>query len=347
MSLISICENSMMAVLQSMIDGVIVCDKEGRIVMVNKSAENLFLAREGSLLGRPLREASCAEEIYRMIDDVLNTGKEVFSESRFGSNNRVYRVHAMALHDNYEDIQGAIAVLHDVTEARNFDQMRSEFIGNVSHELRTPMTSIKGFVETLLDGALANTDTSRRFLTIIDAETERLNRLVEDLLTLSAIESRERVVQPVPVSLARVIRNVMNMMGPQISDKLLHVEFIHPEDLDYITGDEDLIGQVFINLLDNAIKYSPREGRITIRSRKREHRVVTTISDAGIGIPRDSISRIFERFYRVDKARSRRQGGTGLGLAIVKHIVESHGGEVSVDSDIGKGSTFSVSFLAV
>lgn len=340
-------DNNIPGILNSMIDGVIVCDKEARITMANKAAENLFLAREGSLLNIPLRQASNERAINNMIDGVLSTGKEVFAETRFDSNNRFYRVHAVALTDVGGDILGAVAVFHDVTEARNFDQMRSEFVGNVSHELRTPLTSIKGFVETLLDGALANTDTCRRFLSIIDTETERLNRLIEDLLTLSSIESKERRVKPVPVSLVRVIRNVTNIMSPQISEKRLHVEFIYTDGLEPVMGDEDLIGQVFINLLDNAIKYSPRGGKIIIRSRRREHRVVTTIRDTGMGIPRESISRIFERFYRVDKARSRRQGGTGLGLAIVKHIVESHGGEVFVDSEIGKGATFGVSFLVV
>lgn len=347
MSLLSRCPGTVLAVLSSMIDGVMICDTQGHITLANKAVENLFLAREGGLLGRHLRTVSGEEEINAMIQGVLATGKEVFTETRFKSNNRYYRVHAHALSDQEGKLEGAVAVFHDVTEARNFDQMRSEFVGNVSHELRTPLTSIKGFVETLLDGAFANSDTCRRFLTIIDTETERLNRLIEDLLTLSAIESKERIVQPRAVSLVRVVRNVMNILGPQISEKCLHVEFIYPEPLDFVMGDEDLVGQVFINLVDNAIKYSPRGGRIVIRSRRREHRIITTITDQGMGIPRESISRIFERFYRVDKARSRRQGGTGLGLAIVKHIVESHGGEVFVDSEVGTGSKFGVSFLVV
>jgi len=143
------------------------------------------------------------------------------------------------------------------------------------------------------------------------------------------------------------MRGVMNMLGPQISDKKLHVEFVYPDGLSLVLADEDLLGQVLINLLDNAIKYTPPGGSIFVRSRMRDSRVITTISDTGVGIPPDSLPRVFERFYRVDKARSRNQGGTGLGLSIVKHIVESHGGEVFVESEIGKGSTFGVSFLAV
>jgi two-component system phosphate regulon sensor histidine kinase PhoR len=256
-------------------------------------------------------------------------------------------VHVSAIKSDSNVINGAVAVFHDVTDARNFAQMRSEFVGNVSHELRTPLTSIKGFVETLLDGAMENSVTCRRFLSIIDSETDRLSRLIEDLLTLSAIESQERIVRPEPVCLVRSVRGVMNMLGPQISEKSLYVEYVYPNDLSLILADEDLLGQVLINLLDNAIKYTPQGGNILVRSRKKDSRVITTITDTGVGIPPESLPRVFERFYRVDKARSRNQGGTGLGLSIVKHIVESHGGEVFVESEVGQGSTFGVSFLAV
>ncbi|MCX5780973.1 MAG: ATP-binding protein, partial [Firmicutes bacterium] len=260
---------------------------------------------------------------------------------------QIFRVHVAPIKEENGDIGGAVAVFHDVTDARNFDQMRSEFVSNVSHELRTPLTSIKGFVETLLDGAMENNGLCRRFLTIIDSETFRLGRLIEDLLTLSSIESKEHAIDTRPVCVADYVSNVMNIMGPQISEKSLRVEYICENNLPHIHADEDLLNQVLINLLDNAIKYTPQNGKITIRSQERDNRVLTTITDTGVGIPRESLSRVFERFYRVDKARSRDLGGTGLGLAIVKHIVESHGGEVMVESEVGKGSTFGVSFIAL
>jgi two-component system phosphate regulon sensor histidine kinase PhoR len=334
------------ALMASLMDGIISFDHKGVIIMANKAAENLFLVREGGLLGRTLVDIG-DDEISAMIGEVLLRGNEVFTETIIQPRTQIYRVHVMPVKDEQKKIEGAVAVFRDVTDARNFDQMRSEFVGNVSHELRTPLTSIKGFVETLLDGAMENSTICRRFLSIIDAETERLSRLIEDLLTLSSIESKERIINPKPVCLVRSIRSVMNILGPQISEKSLHVEFIYETDLALILADEDLLNQVLINLLDNAIKYTPRQGKVIIRSRQRDSRIVTTIMDTGMGIPHESLPRVFERFYRVDKARSRHQGGTGLGLAIVKHIVESHGGEVFVESELGKGSTFGVSFLVV
>lgn len=337
----------MQSILSCMVDGVLVLDIYGCIIHANKAAESLFLVREGVLLGKRLTQISENREISDMIDEVLSTGNESFTETTISPSTLIFRVHAVPRKDHHDRIEGAIVVFHDVTDARNFDQIRSAFVGNVSHELRTPLTSIKGFVETLLDGAMENSDTCRRFLSIIDTETNRLTRLIEDLLTLSSIESQERIVYLKPACLLRSIRNVMNMFGPQISEKCLHVEFIHPYPMPLIQADEDLLGQVFINLLDNAIKYTPRQGKIIIQCQRRDSRIITTVKDSGMGIPHESLPRVFERFYRVDKARSRQQGGTGLGLSIVKHIVESHGGEVFVDSEIGKGSTFGVSFLVI
>ncbi len=337
----------MQAVLTSMNDAVLVLDAQQCIVLANRAAENLFMVAEGGLNNQFLGTVNNSVEINTMIEEVLKRGVEVFTETVINPGTQIYRVHVTAIKDHRDNIEGAVAVLRDVTDVRNFDQMRSEFVGNVSHELRTPLTSIKGFVETLLDGAMENSGVCRRFLSIIDTETDRLSRLIEDLLTLSSIESKERILRPEPVCLVRSIRSVMNIMGPQISDKSLHVEFVYPPNLPLIMADEDLLGQVLINLLDNAIKYTPPEGKVVIHCKQKDSRVITTISDTGMGIPRESIPRVFERFYRVDKARSRNQGGTGLGLAIVKHIVESHGGQVQVKSKVGQGSTFTVSFLMV
>lgn len=337
----------MQTIIDSMIDAVIVFDRNASIILANKAAESLFLVKEGGLLGKKLKDISTNIKISCMIGEVIKTGKEVFTETEIVPGTYIYRIHVVPIKEDNGDIEAAVAVFHDVTDARNFDQMRSEFVGNVSHELRTPLTSIKGFVETLLDGAMENSDTCRRFLTIIEAETQRLTRLIDDLLNLSAIESKERIIRPKPVCVQHSIRSVMNILGPQITEKSLGIELICAHDLPRIFADEDLFGQVMINLIDNAIKYTPKGGTITIRCRQRESRVVITVTDTGMGIPQESIPRVFERFYRVDKARSRNRGGTGLGLAIVKHIVESHGGEVFVDSEIGKGSTFGVSFLAV
>lgn len=338
---------AMNTILTNMAEGVLVFDHASRVVFANRAAENIFLLREGGLIGQSFSSITDNEKISDMIYEVLRTGKEFFTETVITPNIQTYRVHVSAITGDDGQIEGAVAVFHDVTDARNFDQMRSEFVGNVSHELRTPLTSIKGFVETLLDGAMENNDQCRRFLSIIDTETDRLSRLIEDLLSLSSIESKERIMRPKPVCMLSSMRSVLNILGPQISEKNLRVELVYRRDLSYIHADEDLLNQVFINLLDNAIKYTPKNGCVFIRCRQQERRVITTFTDTGMGIPRESLPRVFERFYRVDKARSRDQGGTGLGLSIVKHIVESHGGEVFVESEVGKGSTFGVSFIAL
>ncbi|HNX92298.1 MAG TPA: ATP-binding protein [Syntrophomonas sp.] len=341
-------ENTVMnSILGNMAEAVLVLNQDAEVVLANRAAENLFLVRDGVLIGQSFFDITDNEKIVCMMNDVLKKGKEVFTETTLSTSTQTHRIHASALKDEQGRINGAVAVFHDVTDARNFDQMRSDFLGNVSHELRTPLTSIKGFVETLLDGAMENSDQCRRFLSIIDAETYRLSRLIEDMLSLSSIESKERIMRPKPVCMLTSMRNVLNILGPQISEKSLRVDLIYRNDHSYIQADEDLLNQVFINLLDNAIKFTPEYGSIVIRSKRQEGRLILTITDTGVGIPRESLPRIFERFYRVDKARSRRQGGTGLGLSIVKHIVESHGGEVFVESEVGKGSTFGVSFIAL
>lgn len=347
MSIHDLDQEKLQTILTSIIEGVIVFDLNGRIMFANRAAENLFMVEGGSLVGKGLRDINNNAEVNTMVDETLKSGKEVFTETAVHPRNLVYRVHTRPFKNASGENEGAVVVLHDVTDIRNFAQIRSEFAGNVSHELRTPLTSIKGFVETLLDGAMENSTTCRRFLSIIDTETDRLSRLIEDLLTLSSIESRERMVYPRPVCMVRSIRAVMNMLGPQVSEKDLRMELVYPSDLPMIHADEDLLGQVLINLMDNAIKYTPRGGSVFIRCYRKDSRLITTIRDTGMGIPQESLSRVFERFYRVDKARSRSQGGTGLGLAIVKHIVESHGGDVYVESEVGKGSTFGVSFLVV
>lgn len=344
----SIDQCKIQAIFSSLVEGVIIFDIDGRAILANHIAEKIFHNIRGTLIGKTMEKISPGDdELVAMVDEAVSSGKETFAETMLGTHGQVYRVLVRPIKNEQGLLEGTVVVIHDVTDIRNFAQVRSEFAGNVSHELRTPLTSIKGFVETLLDGAAANPATCRRFLSIIDAETDRLSRLIEDLLTLSSIESKEKIIQPKPVRLARSIRTVINMLGPQISEKELMVKFIYPPDMPSIHADEDLLGQVLINLLDNAIKYTPYGGVIIIRCRQRDSRIIITVTDTGLGIPEDSIPRVFERFYRVDKARTRSQGGTGLGLSIVKHIVESHGGQVFVKSEVGQGSTFGVCFLTV
>ena len=334
-------------ILSNMIEGVLVIDNQARVVLANRAASKLLILKNEEIVGKAFFTLLDNQKINDMVCSVLRNGKEMFAETSLGLRSQTFRVHVAPIVIQQHLIEGAVIVFHDVTDARNFDQMRAEFVGNVSHELRTPLTSIKGFVETLLDGALEDRILCRRFLSIIDSEADRLSRLIDDLLILSSIESKERMIRMEPVCIVQSIRSVLSILTPQISDKHLQVEFIYQQELALIRADADLLNQVLINLLDNAVKYTPAGGEIIIRCFQQEGRVVTTIADTGMGIPREKLPRIFERFYRVDKARSRELGGKGLGLSIVKHIIDLHGGEVFVESKAGYGSTFGVSFIAL
>ncbi len=331
----------MQAILASMVDGLVAVDKEGRISMVNRAAEGLFMLQKQHLLGQTFESLLDTPDLHNTIIKVLRTGVEFRVEyNLFPNQENIYRINIVPLKGENDEIEGALAVFHDITDARKFDRMRSEFVANVSHELRTPLTSIKGFVETLLDGALEDKMLCRRFLSIIDSETDRLTRLIDDLLTLSAMETKEIRVNLQNVNLVESVKNVFNIMGPQAEDKNLRMELIYSPQAGWVKADQDLIGQVLINLIDNAIKYSSDGGKIVVRIFNENGKTVIKVSDTGIGIAKESLHRVFERFYRVDRARSRVHGGTGLGLAIVKHIVELHGGEVFVSSQVGVGSTF-------
>ena len=256
-------------------------------------------------------------------------------------NTRIIDAHlAPYVHRNGQ-FKGIIAVLHDVTEVRRLERMRSEFVANVSHELKTPVTSVKGFAETLLDGAIDDPEAARDFLEIIYKESERLDRLIKDLLYLSQIEHQQLPLQVVKFNLNSVVHNVMEALKNQIENKKQQIDIVN-KGVVWLEGDRDKIEQIIMNLLSNAISYTPEAGKITMKLWEEKEKVYFQISDTGIGISQKDIPRIFERFYRVDKARSRSSGGTGLGLAIVKHLIESHRGMITVDSMEGVGTTFTV-----
>lgn len=333
------------AVLTSLVDGVVALNREGKIILLNRAAEMIFKQKQEAVLDKSFSEIADLPELEELVQAALYSGRgsvieaKLFPDCRFYFSVRVAPIKERRTVDSV-DISGAVIVFHDITDSYMFNQVRTEFVANVSHELRTPLTSIKGFVETLLDGALEDKILCRKFLTIIDNETDRLSRLIDDLLTLSSLEIKERKPNLQPVNLVEVAKTTMNILVPQAAEKNLRLEIISPGNLPSVSADEDLMGQVFINLLDNAIKYTPHGGVITVRMKVENNMVITRVTDSGVGIPEESQVRLFERFYRVDKARSRELGGTGLGLAIVKHIVESHAGKVEVQSQVGKGTTF-------
>jgi two-component system phosphate regulon sensor histidine kinase PhoR len=233
-----------------------------------------------------------------------------------------------------------------ISELKLLEQVRQDFVANVSHELRTPLSNIKGYAETLLDGALDDKKNAKDFLNIIYKESDRLSKLIDDLLDLSKIESGKMKMVIKPLELRPIAVRVIDILKKFATDKSINISVSIPEDLPRLLGDENRITQALINLVDNAIKYTAASGAVKISASKQDGFVKIDVTDTGMGIPKKDIPRIFERFYRVDKARSRELGGTGLGLSIVKHIAQSHGGDVLVISTLGKGSTFSFTIPA-
>jgi two-component system phosphate regulon sensor histidine kinase PhoR len=254
---------------------------------------------------------------------------------------RTLRVSAVPLRFTGED-PGLVLVMDDVTELRRLEQVRTEFIANVSHELRTPLTAIQGYLETLLGGALDEPEHARRFVEIAFRHTERLGRLLNDLTDLSNIELGKVSLRLAPTPLRPVVDSVLELVAAKARDGEVTVT-ADVSDAMFVQADHDRLVQILINLVDNAVKYTPAGGAVTVRARPTaEGRIEVSVSDTGIGIPRADLPRITERFYRVDKARSRELGGTGLGLAIVKHLVLAHGGDVAIDSEEGRGTTVRV-----
>ena len=237
---------------------------------------------------------------------------------------------------------GMVVLLRDISERKRMEQMRSEFMSNVSHELRTPLTSIRGFVETLQDSGTDDPQLTRHFLGIIATETARLSSLVDDLLDLSRIEERRVVHRWQREDIGTLVDQVLTVCGSRAEDKQIAIKASLQPRLPRLFGDPDLLAQVLINLVDNAIKYTPTGGTITISAPVEGDEIRIDVADTGVGIPAENLPRIFERFYRVEKARTRGKGGTGLGLAIVKHIIKGHGGRVDVKSVVGKGTVFSI-----
>lgn len=336
--------NEQEAVLASLVEGVLAVDTEQRIISLNRAAAQLLECTPDQATGRPLQEVVRNAELRRSVGDILRGDLQLAGDVvLYGPRERILQVNGAVLRDLRGRQIGAVLVLNDVSRLRQLENMRRDFAANVSHELRTPITSIKGFVETLLDGALHNPAESERFLRIIARQADRLNAIIEDLLSLSRIE-REAETEELALETAGledVLQAALNDCASTAQERKI------PLALDCSPGLQArvnplLLQQAVGNLLDNAIKYSEAGQPIEVRARKTNAEIEIAVIDRGCGIPADHLARIFERFYRVDKARSRKLGGTGLGLAIVKHIVNAHKGRVDVTSVPGRGSTFRI-----
>ncbi len=330
------------AVLASMIEGVVAVDEEDRVAFINQAARDLLQimerAPEGMLLWKlaPVRELEDLLGLARTGGGLEMREVELFR----GGKERVFQAHASPFQGGGK--AGFVLVLHDITELRRLERVRRDFVANVSHELKTPLTSIQGFVETLLSGALDDKKNNVRFLRTIEANVKRLTNLVTDLLSLARIESGQLAVESVVVDWREVLDQVLRLREPALIAKGLTLEVRGREKPLRVRGDREAMTQVLDNLIDNAIQYTPGPGRVTLTLAQRDGRGTLAIEDTGIGIPAADLDRIFERFYRVDKARSRAAGGTGLGLSIVKNLVLRMDGEVRVESTEARGSIFTV-----
>jgi len=369
------------AMLTRMADGIIVTDISGRIVLFNPAAERIFGIPVQRALNKTVTDVFMDYDLSAMLARALEQGVPQTGEVKVERpQERILNVFVTLVETEGGQGHGAVIVLHDLTEIRRLENIRRDFVANVSHELRTPVASLRAMAETLLMGAKDDPEASQQFLETMLKETERLSSLLDDLLELARIEAGKREPRKVDLNARELVETVLNKLRPHAERKQLNVIVDVPDGLT-LRADPDAMQQILVNLLDNAIKYTSNGGRVTVKGEVRGSKgkegevkgergteaegkkepslessslpllpltspyfpfVVLSVSDTGVGIPREHLPRIFERFYRVDKARSREIGGTGLGLSIVKHLVESQGGQVTVESAVGEGSVFTV-----
>ena len=331
------------AIINQMADGIIAVNTEGEIIHVNPTFLKMMNIEDKNIQGKNY------DDIITRYNDKLTLkylkDKKTFmgSETVKIENGNTFRANYVYLKNEDEEVRGLLLVLQDITEHEKLDNMRKEFVANVSHELKTPITTVKSYTETLIDGAIDDKETAIEFLNVINQESDRMARLVRDLLQLSHLEYKKLDFKFVKFDINILIRDILKKLDISFKEKNHIIDISISDKVVMINGDRDKIEQVLQNILSNAIKYTPEGGKIVVDAEYKKDKVIINISDNGLGIPEEDLPRIFERFYRVDKARSRDMGGTGLGLSIAKHIVEEHGGAISVQSTVGGGSTFTIS----
>ena len=332
------------AILSSMVEGVLAIDGDERLLRMNEAAARLLGVDAARAEGRSLPEIVRSIDLHKLVAAVISTQQPVEGEVVLRDREpRFLHVHGTVLRDAPEGRNGALLVIHDVTGLKRLESVRRDFVANVSHELKTPVTSIQGYVETLLDGAMNDPEQREKFLKIVAKQTERLHAILEDLLMLARVEQEGEKPQNVLArgSLRGVLEAAVAACAAKAEEKNMHVELTCPTELT-ASMNTSLLEQAVVNLIENAIAYSPPGQTVEISGLAGEQEIEIRVRDHGCGISREHLPRIFERFYRVDKSRSRDSGGTGLGLAIVKHIVQIHGGRTAVESIPAEGSTFSI-----
>lgn len=335
-------------ILNSSIGAIVVVDSEFKIILINTKAREIFdIDKNMNFVGINIMEVIRNNQINSLLRETMIKNSILSCEittSLLESNSlnieeKVLRVRTFPISSGENTKFGGVVFVQDITNLKKLDQMKTEFVSNVTHELKTPLTSIRGFIETLRNGAIKDEIVAERFLEIIDIEAERLSDLINDILQLSEIESRQTDIEVESQRLKPVVNEVISILQNMASQKGVSIFVEIPDELEIIAN-RVRIKQMFINLIENAIKYNVEKGSILIKVYKDTGKIVIIVKDTGIGIPEEHISRIFERFYRVDKGRARNQGGTGLGLSIVKHIVNLFNGDIEVQSEIGKGTKF-------
>jgi two-component system phosphate regulon sensor histidine kinase PhoR len=330
----------------SMTEGLMILDSADRIEVINLSLANMLASQYGDIKGKTLMEAFRNVELQKAFLQFKATKQSVAQEITLGN------IDPVILNISISAVEGSaveeknMIVFHDITRLKKLERVRTDFVANVTHEIRTPLTSILGYLETIKDGAIDNKDEARQFIEIIIKHAQRLNRLVEDLLTISKIELGEMNFHFEPVSLSDTIISVIILLEPKAKLKKIKIDNRVPEKLPLIKADKDRLMQVFVNILDNAVKFTQDAGEIIIEAVEDTNKdgISVSITDTGIGIPESEVARLGERFYRVDKTRSRDLGGTGLGLSIVKHLMIAQGGKMEIESRLGRGTKVSLYF---
>jgi len=342
------------SILRCMVEGLVVIDPKGQVLLINEQAKAMFGVTEEQIRNGSFVEISRSPAMHAILKEVLtfDFSKAAYSKRISLEEGRWFRVNAVRLRNGTERPSGSILVFHDITEIQRLETVRSDFVANVSHELRTPLTAIRGYVETLLQHPPSDPADANQFLTIIDRHSERLSRLTEDLLVLSDLESGARKMTFKPVEAGQLIQRVLEVFWDRAAKRKVSLAYSFSSGLPSILGDYDRLQQLFINLVDNAVKFTPAGGSVTIKAcayfrAQADAGIEIAVTDTGAGIAEKDLPRLTERFYRVDKTRSRELGGTGLGLAIVKHIVLAHSGELKFESVLNKGTTVRVFLPAV
>ncbi|HZS17805.1 MAG TPA: ATP-binding protein [Candidatus Udaeobacter sp.] len=327
------------AIFAAMHDPLLVIDAQRHLVLFNRAAHELFSIDQSSL-GAPLLDALRDPMIDEAVGKGLHEGKMSRREMFLGD--RHWQVTSMPMQDDSGVATGAVVYFHDITELKRAEEMRRDFVASVSHELRTPLSILRGYIETLLHDPKTHNGQTADILRVMEKHSNRLQALIEDLLTLAKLESRTPELRLEKIDFEPFLSRMISEWEKKFREKNLNVALEVAADVPPISADEFRLEQLFANLLDNALKYSRRGGEVRLRAEKRDREVALSVSDNGIGISKEDLTRIFERFYRADKGRSREHGGTGLGLSIVKHIAQLHGGTVEAESEPGNGTTVRV-----